>query len=275
MVPLIIGVDGVIGSALWNYFRNRGQPVFGTSRRNTELFPYLDITKPDIEALELDKITHAIIAAANPNIRQCELDPDSTRACNLTGPLELASQFERRGIQPILFSSDYIFDGVRGGYSEEEAPSPLNEYGRQKAQLERMAPILCPNSLIIRLTKVYSGLLSEITFKFLHKEKIRAAIDQVFSPIFISDICHALDSLMQKKAKGLYNLAGPEVWSRYELALEIARYLEMDPALIEPISLDDLDEPFKRPKKTDLRTDKLKSIIHLKSTHLNEALLSR
>ena len=267
IVPFVVGVDGLIGSALWQEFRTVCPEASGTSRNGTDRLPYLDIANPDIECLNLRGFTHAIIAGANPNIRQCELDPNRTNACNLIGTLELARQFAAKGIQPILFSTDYVFDGVRGGYREDDPLSPLNQYGLQKAELEKKIPEAASGSyLMIRLGKVVpqkGGILGEMADKLRQNLQVFAAADQIFSPISLEDVVKGVSALMHSRANGIFNLGGPEVWSRYDLALAIARRLRADPALVERISLDDLNEPFKRPKTTDLVSLKFQQVTGL------------
>lgn len=261
-VPLVIGVDGLIGNAIWQKVRDFYPGASGTSRKGTDGLPFFDIRSSSFE--EIDRpFTHAFLTGANPNIRACELDPAGTAACNLGGTIELARWFAARGIQPILFSTDYVFDGIQGSYSEEAPLSPLNQYGWQKAELERtVSEATSGFYLMIRLGKVFlrkgagGGLLGEMADLLRRKEKVRAAADQIFTPVLLDDVVDGIFRLVQLKSNGLYNLGGVEKWSRFDLAREIAQHLKADLNLIEPISLDDLNEPFKRPKKTVLVSTK-------------------
>jgi len=274
-VPLIVGIDGLLGKALWNYFRDLCPKTLGTSRRGTDEVPFLDLSSPHLDTIDLQNITHALITGGNPNIRNCEMDPISTGACNLVGTLDLAHQFSAKGIQPILFSTDYVFDGVKGNYTEDDIPSPLNQYGWQKAELEkRIHGVAAGNYLMIRLAKVIlqtkgQGLIGEIADSLHLGRKVRAATDLLFTPVLLNDVVLGIRALIEKGAKGLYNLAGPELWTRYDLSLEIGRKIGVDSALIEPISLDDLSESFKRPKRTDLNTQKFEQATGLKNKKIS------
>lgn len=277
--PCIFGVDGLIGNALWNAFRADHLEIFGTSLRGTEGLPFLDLRNPSLSLIDLSGVTHAIIAGASPNLRNCELNPKDTSACNLFGPLELARQCAARGIQPILFSTECVFDGIEGGYTEDAIPRPLNQYGWQKFELEkRVAEVTSGNYLMLRLNKVFlrqargAGLIGEIANQLLHGEKIRAATDLIFSPILLDDVVLGVSTLIRKGAKGLYHLAGPEIWSRYALSMEIGRRIGVNLDLIEPITLDDLNEPFKRPKKGDLISDKFEQATELKRRKFSSIL---
>ncbi len=266
MHPLIIGIDGLIGKALWSFFKEHSIQVVGTCRqKNRTDALYFDLEHSDPESLcpLADSITHVLIPAAIPNIAECERNPDKTSLCNVTKTVQLAQYCWARGIKTVLFSTDYVFDGISGNYSEADLPNPLNEYGRQKAELEKQA-LACPPemSLILRLTKVYNvekpgvGLLEEMKLKLRQGETIRAAKDQIFSPVYLEDVIQGIYTLMLRQAHGVYHLGGPESWSRYDLACSIAKSIQAPLSLVEPISLSNLGEKFKRPLKTDLCCDK-------------------
>lgn len=272
---LVIGASGFLGRHFFNAYRRRDSDVLGLSHRAVESAYYLDLASPHLDHLQVTwkEYRYAIICAAIPNILRCHTDPEYTFRCNVTGTLSIARQLIERGITPILFSSDYVFDGKKGNYDEEASPSPLNEYGRQKAELERRLFETCRDQyLLVRLSKVfaleYGGatLLDEMATKLKQGMRIRAAHDQIFRPMLIQDLVSGVISLQAQECRGVYNFAGPEIWSRLDLARALARALLIEEGLIEPISLDDLNEPFIRPKSTDLCCDKLSSAISLKLT---------
>lgn len=168
-----------------------------------------------------------------------------------------------RGIVPIFFSTDYVFDGKKGGYTETSKAHSLNEYGRQKALLQEKLQQACgENFLLIRPSKVYGlekgdkTLLDEMAQSFIQEKKVRAAYDQIFCPILIDDLVRAVMHLQEKNCRGIYNIAGSDVISRFEIAKALAREMNVDESLVEMISLNDLKEPFLRPTNTSLNCDK-------------------
>jgi len=259
---LIIGCQGFIGRHLWKQYPTSA----GTHRIASKNILPLDLSDPELKVLPLNwkEYSHAIICSAISKIGFCEREKESSFLCNVQGTLALARQLTDRDIFPIFFSSDYIFDGKNSPYDEESSLNPLNEYGRQKALLEQEIPKICgSNYLIIRLGKVFGTtpgdrtLLDEMVSSLLQGQTIRAAHDQVFSPIFLDDAIDGIIALQTKQATGLYQLCGCETWSRYDLACLVARSFNIkEQKNIHNISLDDLNEPFQRPKNTAMRNER-------------------
>jgi dTDP-4-dehydrorhamnose reductase len=263
---LIVGANGFIGKAFWNFYQGRSESPVGTSYKPSTSFLHLDLKQPDLTKLSIDlsQFSHAILTAGITNLKECEKRPDETYQCNVAAILHLAKQLIRHGIQPVIPSSDYVFDGKEGGYKENDPLNPLNQYGKQKQLLESLIQESFENFLILRLSKVFSldgregkTLLDEMAGKLKRGETIYAATDQVFCPIHIDDLVYSVDRLMRQGARGLFQVCSEEKVSRYDLACRIAASIDADPGLIRPISLDDLGESFIRPKRTDMSCRKL------------------
>jgi dTDP-4-dehydrorhamnose reductase len=232
----------------------------------------LDLAAPDIRPLKLRETgyQYAIIAAAVTGLARCEQDRDYTRARNVTGTLELARQLVEEGVTPIFFSTDNVFDGREGGYLDEAPTSPLNEYGAQKAEVERCLPQISRGRyLIARLGKVFGlnrgdrTLLDEMADRLTKGQEVAAARDQIFCPVAVDDVVRGVVELQRAGAKGLFNVCAPEVWSRFDLARALAHALGVEPGLVKGISLDDLKEPFRRLKRGDMVCRRLRATLNL------------
>jgi dTDP-4-dehydrorhamnose reductase len=275
----VVGATGYLGRALHRAAREGGRSAFGSSRRDDAL-PVLDLRAPDIDGLELAASghTHAAIAAGVTVVADCERDPEGAWAVNVDGPLELARQLELEGIVPILFSSDYVFDGREGAYDEDAETAPTTEYGRQKAALEAGVRERHPGALVIRLGKVYGTsrgegtLLDEMAATLAAGRTLRAAADQVMTPVLLADAVAATLALATCGAAGVVNVCGPEVWSRAELAHALAASMRVESALVETIALDDLDEGFVRPKRTDMVARRLLAETDVRPAPVSEAI---
>lgn len=263
---LIIGASGFIGKAFWEYYHKKSANPLGTSHRPLPPFLHLDLLQPNLESLSWNpsEFSHGIIAAGTPKLSECEKNFDATYSCNVTGIVTIAKQLLKMGIQPIILSSDYVFDGHIGGYKETDPLNPLNHYGRQKQMVERLIQEACDRFLIVRLGKVFacegkSGktLVDELIGQLKRKEVIFAAKDQILTPIHIDDLLFSVDCLLQKNAQGIFHVCSTQKISRYDLACEIASAFKTNLNLIRPVSLDDLQESFLRPKKTDMSCEKL------------------
>lgn len=265
-VVAVFGAAGFIGRNLFESFSRQNSKTVGIARKSDNRLLSLDLTGPDITSLELGRcgVTHAIIAAGVPIIAACESDPIATRKVNVEGTLELAKQLCDKGIKVITLSSDYVFDGTSGYYKETSPVNPLNEYGRQKAEMEELLTKVCgENLLILRLSKVFdlvkgSGtLLDEIAGRLLCGTEVLAAGDQFFCPTHIDDVVNVVMGLVAADASGLVHLCAPIRINRYELARSIAEAMDCDTKLVKRISLRDLSEPFRRPLDTSMVCDRL------------------
>ena len=268
MKTLIIGCQGYIGRHLHKRMPNS----IGTHRQASPGVLQLDLACPDLFSLPLDwpSFSHAIIASGATKINFCETHKELSYRLNVEGTLSIARQLKEKGIFPIFFSTDYVFDGTAPPYDEESPLCPLNQYGRQKAILEQEIPKICgPDHLILRLGKVFGlqpgdgTLLDEMASRFAQNTPIRAASDQIFTPVFVDDAVEGILRLMSLKATGLYQICGNDTDSRHTIACRIGRFLNADPSLVQMISLADLNEPFKRPRNTGMKNEKYKAAAKL------------
>jgi len=278
---LIIGVDGLIGRGMYQHLSRQDPTLWASSRRQGSAFHHLDLanlTPPNGSALYADGYRYALLAAGISRIAACEQNPEQSRQINVTGTLELASALSEVGIIPIVFSSDYVFDGQQAPYHEQAKTCPLNVYGSQKARLELELPKVCREYLLLRLSKVYTrqmgdgSLLTEILGKLNQGQRLRIAKDQQFSPIWLADVVGAIEQLQLKQARGLYNLAGSQSFSRWEIAMMLAERCGLPTDLLAPIKLADLNEPFARPGNTSLTVSKLEGVLTQPLTLLENSI---
>ena len=220
----------------------------------------------------------AIISAGIAKIGVCENKRKYARKVK-DGTISLIQKLADEGIKPIYISSDYVFDGRMGHYDDDAPTHPLNEYGKQKAEIEMRIKEICKgNYLIARLSKAFTleqgdgTLFDEMASVLTSGGTIRAASDQVFSPTLLSDTVQAVKALQAKGATGTFNICSPEVWSRYDLALKMADCLGINSNQVERICLDDLNEPFKRPKDTTMATEKLRKKTNCAFTPIEQCI---
>lgn len=257
----VYGADGFIGGYLLRRFSRANASTVGFARRGAEGLFECDLLHPEAHLCELKRrrIALAVIASAITSVAECETDPVTSKKINVNGTLELARQLHGEGIKVLFPSSDYVFDGTRGDYDEQSPVNPLNEYGRQKAEVERRLFELCGGDhLVVRLSKVFDGekgggkLLDEMAGRIARGLPVRAAGDQVFCPTDIDDVGTAIERLGFSGATGLFHVCSREKWSRYAIARRIAQSLGVPDNLIQEISLDDLGEGFRRPRDTSM-----------------------
>ncbi|MBT7589585.1 MAG: sugar nucleotide-binding protein [Candidatus Scalindua sp.] len=244
---------------------------------------FLDLVNPDISSLQLSKkgYQEALILAAMPNIAICENEKNRTRKVNVDGTLSLIRQLVNLKIRPIFTSTDCVFDGIVGNYEDETSPNPIIEYGKQKAEIEKQIKVICGrNYLTIRLSKVFSlvkgdgSLLDEMANILTSGGTIQAAYNQVFCPTLVSDLISVVLKMQEKNLKGTFNVCSPESWSRYDLAIKLANVIKKDADNVKRISLDDLEESFKRPKNTTLSVENLQEAIDFDFTPVDKSIMN-
>lgn len=291
---LLLGGSGYLGRGLWAGLQALAAPAAEAEAQSQQIWPgeqtwqvwqsqhrdpaaphYFNLASPDLSPFEavLPHVNCALICGARPGLRDCYEAPEATWQINVTGPLTVAQALVAQGITPVLFSSDYVFDGKQAPYSESDWASPLNPYGQQKAALEAglKQHLGEYDYLLLRLTKLYDlapragSLLAEMAEAWQQGQTIRAASDQVFNPLLLEDCVRAILGLLKGKARGVYNLGGPEGLSRYalaqDLAQNLAKSLGIDTGLLQAIELRDLNEPFLRPQDTRLSLNRVQEAL--------------
>ena len=276
----IIGATGFLGRNFLPAYRKVRQDTIGTTRGSQEGLVHLDLLSPDIQPLKLAGCRDALIFSSMCGMRACEQDQVLSHRVNVEGTLELVRQLAAAGIRPVFFSSEIVFDGMSGGYDELAWRRPCNAYGRQKVEAEDGIQQICAggNYLIVRLSKVFSLVKGDGTFldemaSILRRGGVvRAAADQKISPTLVSDLVEIVAALQSIGAVGVIHVSAPEVWSRYELAMALAEKMKVDTSRVEKISLDDLREPYKRPRDPSMNTDKLKNLVNSRFTPIRQCI---
>lgn len=263
---LVIGADGYLGSRLLAAVRRTHSDAPGTARRGGPGLARLDLADPDLAGLDTGGADCAAIAAAVTGMRACHDDPAGTRAVNVAGTLALARALAARGVRPLWFSSDMVFPGP-GRWADGDRPSPVNAYGEQKAEVESaFAEATGGLGLVVRLSKVYGGepegegLLGATAAALRRGETVRAAADLRFHPTHADDVAACVLRLLALAAEtglsGTFTCCAPAM-TRLELLRRVAARVGANPAQVVPVSVDDLGEPFRRPKDVELAVSPL------------------
>jgi dTDP-4-dehydrorhamnose reductase len=220
---LILGASGFIGRHL---ARRLGDHAIGTYDRNP--FPGgvpFDLESHDIgDILRAERsITHVFILLGPTSMDQCARESVASQRSWVERMKGLISKLVDAGRVPVLASSDAVFDGERGRYTEKDTPRPILTYGRQKLALERHLSETTDRYLITRFSKVVGGdrgtksLLGEWLEALENPAPIRCAYDQAFSPIFVRDATEGIARLVERGCTGLYHVGGPSRFTRLEL----------------------------------------------------------
>ena len=167
----------------------------------------------------------------------------------------------------MYYSSDYVFDGTKDGYVEDDQPNPLNVYGETKLEAERVIAEILPEAHVaIRTAWVYGPDEREMNFairlvKALEAgDTVRVPADQWGTPTYTEDLADVTLALLNDGAAGLFHAVGPDYLSRIDLSERICGAFGLDRELLEPIPTDDLDQGAARPWRVRMSTAKLDAL---------------
>jgi dTDP-4-dehydrorhamnose reductase len=186
-----------------------------------------------------------INCAALAIVDACETDPNLAYRLNVELPYQLAKHVARGGARMVHISTDAVFDGQRGNYTEADRPNPLSAYARTKLEGELAVAEVNPQALIARVNLFGWSLsgkrsLAEWFFYNLQAGKqLKGFTDVYFCPLLANDLAHLLLEMLRRGLEGLYHVVSSECLSKYAFGVELARRFGLDEGLIAPTSIND------------------------------------
>jgi dTDP-4-dehydrorhamnose reductase len=220
-----------------------------------------------------------INAAAYTDVDGCEIHKDKAWAVNAGGVRNLVSFCKEQKIKLIQLSTDYIFNGKDGPYSEDDSPDPVNFYGETKLESEKIIKESGVDFLIIRTNVLYgfgknvkSNFLLWLLEKLSQNERIQIVTDQLNNPTLADNLSLCILEIVNKNVSGTYHIAGSEYLSRYDFAMKVADKFNFDKNNILPAKTELLQQKAKRPYKGGLKIDKAKSILETKLFNVDQSL---
>ncbi len=275
---LVIG-KGFLGSNIFSMLNGAKIDVLGTHYQKST--PILDIMDP----CSIEKITNVfkpdiiINCAALTNLEQIESNSKKAYLVNAYGVKNIADVCKRNKIKMIHISTDSVFDGTQGMYSESDIPNPVNEYAKSKKLGEDFVKNILDDYIIIR-TNFY-GFNSEENFLFnwvlknlKNKQPIIGFSDVMFNPLEIRNLINMIYELMNKDFMGIIHLASNEVISKYEFIIEVAKILNLDSELIVKGNIKNSNLIAKRPLNTSLSNQQAKKILKTQPLSLKNWLMN-
>lgn len=269
MQYFIIGANSSIGSYLYKRMKEDGLDVIGTGHvknSNDELL-YYDILQDDIDSIlqgKIDKPVLAIICIAMAQIDQCLLERESAYQINIVKTKELIRYFTKQNIKVIYFSSEYVFDGEKGSYTEQDPTSPINQYGYMKEEMEKYIAEYEPTVCVFRISKVvHTQRIDQNVFwqwERLQKnhETIRCIKGNRMSFVCIEDIYQASLIVKNMGLCGIFNISGDVSYSRKELAEKFFEIAGMEEYRIEECEAAEFGFKERRPMDVSLDNRKFR-----------------
>jgi len=281
---LIIGGSGQVGSNLIKSFsKSEHQSNFQVSatynQHKTEGLDFLDITdKNSIRKIfEKHKPNIVIQTSALTYVEQCEEDKELANKINVIGIQNVVDLCKEFNSKMVYISTDYVFDGKSGPFSEDDTPNPLNHYGKTKLEAENIVKTL-KNFLVIRTAWVNSvsskskNFVMQVINSLKAGKVMRVVNDQFGHPTLASNLAGIIIELIMKEKNGVYHVTGSSYVSRYNQALKIAQAFGYNSSLIEGVETKDLNQKAIRPKHAKLNLDKIRSVVSTNLLSLDEQL---
>jgi dTDP-4-dehydrorhamnose reductase len=283
MKILVTGAHGFLGRSLLDLVGEMEWVGCGRSAESVSPCPYfqIDLQNSDAvtELLEEVRPDWVINTAALTNVDQCEEDRDLARQVNLDPVGHLVSACKRVDAGLVQLSTDYVFDGDGGPYTEKDEPNPLSHYGRLKLDGEQLVLEGSARAIVVRTLWLY-GYVPQAHPNFvtwalgaLHRnDHLKIFDDQWGNPTYIHDLARSLIGLCSHNARGLFHMGGVTFMTRYDLALELAGFFDLDAGLIEPIATRAAGLKAKRPLRSGLSTDALEAELERRPLSFTEGL---
>lgn len=286
---LICGSNGLLGQRLAMMLSSQTEyEVLNTSRNRSfvfdhRLFDYtqLDITKKsDVKSLVSSFHPTTIInAAAAADVDWCEQHREDAWKINVVGVENLIEATRKVGARLIHISTDYVFDGTHGPYSENDKPNPISYYGKSKLASENAIRIAEISHTIFRTIVLYGtaiGVRDSFplwVIKNLRAGKtIRCSEDQISNPTHVNDIAFAAIKGFELNRDGVYHICGSEQVSRHQFAVRTAELFGLDITQIQGVKSSELNQIAPRPLVTGFVTLKAQTELGLNPMTISQGL---
>jgi dTDP-4-dehydrorhamnose reductase len=235
-----------------------------------ETFAIMDLEKPDV-------VVHA---AAITNVDDCELRPQQCERVNVQGTSQILTDAETFSSHFIFISTDFVFDGEKGNYSEEDETKPVSLYGFSKLQAESMVEISTMPCAIVRTCLVYGNLLkgtrsnivSWVKESLEQGKTIQVVSDQLRTPTYVGDLAKGIALIIEKKATGVYHISGKDWLTPYDIAIKTAQKFQLDAGKIVKVDASTFKQPGRRPLKTGFVIDKARRELGYEPMSFDEGL---
>jgi dTDP-4-dehydrorhamnose reductase len=271
----ITGSNGLLGTKLIERCLQSGvaRPV-GLSRQtcsNAFLggfdFHQIDVTDADgmRQLLERLRPRWVIHTAAMTDVDGCERQPEAAWRVNVGGAAAVAAACAAVDAHQVHLSTEYVFDGIAGPYTEDDPVNPISVYGRSKLASEAAVLAACPSAAIARTTVLYGyapnvrpNFATWLIGQLRAGRTARIVDDQIGSPTLADNLAEQCLALALGGAHGVYNTVGADVMDRLTFARLAAGVFGLDPSLITATTTASLAQAAARPLRAGLNMNRFR-----------------
>lgn len=295
MKVLITGANGLLGQHLVKLLLEKNYQVFATGKgaarfsisqdqQQYKQHSYYEMDITDAQSVaRVFAITQpevVVHAAAMTQVDDCELNPGQCERTNVQGTAHVLTEAEIYSRHFIYISTDFVFDGEKGNYSEDDDLKPVSYYGFTKMQAEALVQTGDMPWSIVRTCLVYgnvlqgtrSNIISWVRDSLQQGKRIRVVSDQYRTPTYVEDLAKGISLIIDRKAEGIFHISGKDLLTPYDMAVKTAELLQLDQSLIEKVDASSFTQPGKRPPRTGFNIEKARRELGYEPLSFNKGL---
>ncbi len=275
MKIVITGASGLLGHKIVSELKDTDNEIVALYNRNKPPIEGRNIRWVSIDLEDLVRLQDLILkirpnaiihAGSYTDVDGCELNKRHAWKVNVEATRTIAKISKVVNSYLIYISTDYVFDGSKGRYSETDTPSPINYYGLTKLLGEEAIKSQDILYTIVRTSAIYGVGYGKVNFgkyiieKLSRKESIKALKDQYVSPTLNTLLAKSIVELLEIRYPGTLHIAG-ERMSRYQFAKTVAERLGFDPSLVVEAYERDFKWVAPRPRDSSLDCGRARAIL--------------
>jgi len=280
----VTGASGLLGHKVVQLALNKGHKIYSTYKEHPPILgepTKLDLTDQTqvfkiVPKLKPQAIIHT---AAYTDVDGCEINQNLAWKVNAEATKNLAIVSPSINSHLTYVSTDYVFDGQKGLYSEEDNPKPISYYGYTKLKGEEYVKENAKRWCIARTSAIYGwGQTQKLNFatwlinNIKQGKEVKVLTDQYVSPTLNTNLAQMLLEIAERNLDGTLHTAGATRANRHEFALNLAKVFNLDRNLIKPATTAEMTWKAKRPRDSSLNVGKANALLHAKPWELNHAL---
>jgi dTDP-4-dehydrorhamnose reductase len=274
MKVLVTGANGLLGQKLVPLLQSKGYNVLATGKgvnrnRLANHYATMDITNTDevMKVITDFSPDWVVNTAAMTNVDQCETDRENCKIQNVDAVAYQIAAVKAVDAKLLHLSTDFIFDGTEGPYSEEDKANPLSYYGESKADAEQLLFHSDIHWAIARTVLVYgiapglsrSNIILWVKSSLEQGKAINVVNDQWRTPTLAEDLALGCVLILEHDAHGIYNISGKDLLTPHQMAMATANYFKLDTSFIAEVDGSKFTQPAKRPPRTGFIIDKART----------------
>jgi dTDP-4-dehydrorhamnose reductase len=249
---MVLGVNGMAGHTIGLYLKRAGHDVTGLAKSDRGLVPTVIGDVQDTESLRREISRGRYDAVVNcVGILNADADRDKARACFINSllPHLLARYADEVGAQVVHLSTDCVFSGKRGGYTEDDLRDGLTFYDRTKAlgELEDGRHLTLRTSIVGPDMNGHGiGLLN---WFMAQVGEVKGYTRAIWTGQTTLQIAKTVEYGTTRRIGGLYNIVPERAITKFDLLGLFNRYLRGGSVRVVPEDVVALDKSLIRTRR--------------------------